>query len=851
MTVTPAGAPKPQNTPIVPAVADPASAKKAAITPVKGPPTTTALTPTLTQPLAPAQSTQARDATPQQLPLPVPNIIQSATAPRSAPTAVRAPDAPADSEPAGTLETLSKHFNIDIAKLPANEQAALVASYQGLTRLNATPADSDAFVRTVGLAMTHDRQSVLAPLAEKPEDELVRLAPAIVREATLLQTQRAAATLRDRNIGFDYMRRTLLTRSGDRDESLLSMKESDLQDPQAWAAFRKQYIEAAGGEQHARNVAGRPDRTTPSLEHEAMRYIDARDLLGQRGADGQTPLQRSTPDAIIADAKAQLVDLVRNNRELQAFQETQVEQMASAFTALGDPPAPGSLDRASFDASVRARMGREDIPVYPDPNQPIDRYHQISALSVFKSGVEGSLRGLSVADTKLANNDLQPSDVLPLMLQTQGALKTEYMARLASGDALDGLEFGSRVLDGQIAKANDELKSENRQKVVTAAVGGVAGVGLLLSGPLGWGAGITAGLATAGGLAAAKQMQLDYNDYQRQLRAGGIDNAGLKISDIEEADKGRLAAMMGMNLAGIVGGGLQTFSAVKLEAAAARVAYTKKLVDAMTAPEGAARDTAIAKFLTDTGVTGEHASAIASDLSALSAEKQAVATRLLERFGPETKNAQALLAMLRFAVANADVNNKAGAVANVDHMYKAYLAMNDIVAGQKTLTETDKTINMIATIGTDAQGKFGYESLEIIPTKLGDRTITTAAQHLQTVREQAFADVFRGAPDTEAMRAFRARFERDLVNEPDPGQRMKNFGAIMAAAKADPAVNQQLMRNMIAPNLQLRFLPFTEGAYIHNVVDPGRVYAMATEAGLSANAASAGCGLPRHHARLW
>ncbi|MEZ0312322.1 MAG: hypothetical protein ACAI38_11145, partial [Myxococcota bacterium] len=762
---------------------------------------------------------------------------------------------PATTLPPHVVTALRQQFGAQLDRLPPAELAAFARAYNGFTAAGTERRDAAPFLQAFGRALVADRRRMVGEMAANPTEQLARLAPALERQAGLMRIAEAADFVhRDGDRAFTVMRNSVLTNPATVERARLITREQ-LNTPEGWRAFRALYGEAAGP--YALNVASL-NRNPSHPRFVIARFDAAMAELTRPGADGTAPLQRASPQDIATAATRNLVALGREHPQLQAFTAAQVRDMADGmrppgteqrFTmAAGDPPtlrqeitgpngldlmapAEGSPAFTAYREHVRATLGNANVPV--DNSQyysgilmrpPVAE--RTSALAVFRAGVQSTNAGLAVAEERLRTNTMSASDLLPLARQVQGHLALEA-AGTTGGEPNPALVPAVMDLGTEIRRAEEQAQRERNVRLGTAAVGVVTGVGLLASGPLGWGVGLTTALAVGAGASAVATIALDSNEFATRLRAGGLDHAGLVLSAIERESIAGFAGSTVLNAAGALSG-------IPSVLTAQRLVYARNLTTAMRTEGEAPRAAAITEFLHSNKIMTREA------WTALAPERQMTALRLMERFGSEV-SPQAMQAILRFGAVEAEISNASGAVSNVDHMYAAYVEMNraEAIARGRSLTERERILNAVATVGTDAQGKFGHASLPIIPTRVGDRVLRTPAEHLQEVRRRAVDDAFAGLEnaqgvDQAVLRGYRDRFMRDIVPMQDGQARNAALGSLVREIEAgNPQAAQWVRRHLSDTELLARLSPFTEGAYIHNVVDPGRIFTMGRAAGLS------------------
>ena len=763
--------------------------------------------------------------------------------------------APATTLPPNVVTALRRQFGAQFDRLPPAELAAFARAYNGFTAAGTDRRDVAPFLQAFGRALVADRRRMVGEMAANPTEQLARLAPAIERQAGLMRISEAADFVhREGERAYGLMRNRIMT-SPATVERGRAMTREQLNTPEGWRAFRALYGEAAGA--YALNVASL-SRNPGHSDFVMARFDAAMAELTRPGADGASPLQRASARDIADAAMRNLVELGREHPQLQAFTAAQARDMADGmrppglaqrFTMVaGDPPtlrqeitAPGGLDLmapadsspalAAYREHVRAALGNANVPVdnsryYSGILMRPEVRQRTSALAVFRAGIDSTNAGLGVAEERLRNNTMGASDLLPLARQVQAHLALEA-AGANGGEPNPGLVPAIMDIGGEIRRAEERAQRERNVQLGAAAVGVVTGIGLLASGPLGWGVGLTTTLAVGAGASAVATLALDTNEFATRLRAGGLDQAGLVLSAIERESIAGFAGSSALNVAG-------AFAGLPSITVAQRLAYTRSLTAAMRTEGEAQRAAAVTDFLHTNNIMSREA------WTALAPERQVTALRLMERFGSEV-TPQAMQAILRFGAVEAEINNASGAVSNVDHMYKAYVEMNraEAIARGRPLTERERILNAVATVGTDAQGKFGHAQLPIIPTRVGDRVLRTPAEHLLEVRRRAIEDAFAGLENAQGvdralLQSYRERFMRDIVPMQDGMARNNALGALVREIEAgNPQAAQWVRRHFSETELIARLSPFTEGAYIHNVVDPGRIFTMGRAAGLS------------------
>ncbi len=752
--------------------------------------------------------------------------------------------------PPAVMQAMREQLGVDFTRLPPAELARLTAAYSDFVRNDTGRRDVPAFLQTVGRAMVLDRRRVVGEMVANPAEHLARLAPALERQAGLMRVVQSADFVgRLGDLAYRQMRdRMFLSRNA---QAARDMTRESINTPDGWRAFVRLYGQSVGPSEMMRlgRLAGREGRD----QNVVADFMRAMETLHQPGPNGSTTLLAATPKQIGDAATASLVALGREHPGLQAFSPEQVRQIADAlrvpgvqhrFAMSGEPMrlvddltltrGQGPDPSASYDAAVRARLNESSI-LRRDPamaHMPLGGgpMEQVSPLTVFREGATATLGGIDAATVKLRDNTMTAGDLLPLAYQLQEHLVGQLFN---DGNLRQGVVAAVTDLTGEIRRAEQAASTERRARAGAAVVGVVAGVGLLASGPLGWGVGLTSTLATGAGAAAVTTMALDVNAYRDRLRAGGLNAAGLVLTNLESESAGGLAASLVLNTAGTLGGIAPVLAAQRLQ-------YARGLITAMRTEGDTARTAAVTSFLERNNVF------TASEWQALSPERQATALRLVERFGSEIDKG-GMRAILQFGARDAEVTNGPGAVANVDHMYAAYNEMNvaEVVARGRPLTERERTINAIATVGTDAQGKFGHAALDIIPTLAPGGVARTSPEYLRAVRERAVREAFAGADqattaDPRALAGWRDRYLREVVVEADATRRNQALARIIGDLQRDPRSAAWINRQFNQTDYAIRMQGFVEGAFVHNVVDPGRIFSMGRLAGLSeADAAEA------------
>ncbi len=754
--------------------------------------------------------------------------------------------------PPAVLQAMRDKLGADFTRLPPAELARLTTAYNDFVRNDGSKRDVPAFLQTVGRALVLDRRRVVGDMSANAPEQLVRLAPALERQAGLMRVVESADFVqRLGGAAFREMRQRIFESRNSR--AGLGFTPEDMREPSRYREFLRLYGEAVGPSELQRMavLAGRQGRN----QNVVADYLNAMAILHQPGGDGSTTLLRATPKQIGDAATAGLVALGREQPGLQAFSPEQVKQMAQGlrvpgtghrFSLSGDPPRlsqevtvrtgtgqpinltswpEGSASYDAYMALVRARSNEQSITrrdrAMPEMVASGGPMEHVSPLTVFREGAASTIAGLDAAATKLRDNTMTAGDLLPLAYQ----LQEHFVGQLFNeGNLRPGVVTAVTDLTSETRRAEEAAASERRMRTGAAVVGVVTGVGLLASGPLGWGVGVTSTLAVGATASAVATMGLDVNEYLDRLRAGGLNHAGLVLTNLQSESGAGLAASLALNVAGSLGN-------IGPVLAAQRLQYARGLVTAMRTEDGA-RTAAITGFLERNSVFS------ASEWQALSPERQATALRLVERFGSEVDK-DGMRAILQFGARDAEVSNGAGAVANVDHMYFAYNEMNvaEIAARGRPLTERERLVNAIATIGTDAQGKFGHAALDIIPTLANGRTVSTSAEYLQAVREHAVRQAFAGlsqaqGADPRALALWRDRYLTQVAAEADPVKRNQALAKLNSDMQLDPQSGQWIQRQFSQTDYAIRMQGFVEGAFVHNVVDPGRIFTMGRAAGL-------------------